>query len=243
MISTDILVLPEAEIDALNVRFASEPAERILRWAWNTFAPDIAASSSFQTQSVPLLHIISRVCPELPIIFIDTGYHFPETLAFRDELRARYHLNVVVIQPTVTKSEIMQKYGEALYRHDPDLCCYINKVSPMQWAISWAQAWVSGVRHDQTADRKEMHIFQIQENGLLRVHPMLNWTEDDINAYRQAHNLPVHPLYHLGYTSVGCAPCTRPVFLGENMRAGRWADSEKRECGLHLNWNEQKGEQ
>jgi len=231
------LVLPEAEIDALNARFEAESAEHILRWAWDTFAPDMVASSSFQTQSVPLLHIISRVCPALPILFIDTGYHFPQTLAFRDELRARYNLNVVAIQPTVTKSETMQQYGEPLYRHDPDLCCYINKVSPMQWATSWVKVWVSGVRRDQTAKRKTMRIFEAQPNGQLRVHPLLTWTADDIIAYRQTHNLPSHPLSQMGYTSIGCAPCTRPVFFGEDSRAGRWSDSKKTECGLHLDWN------
>jgi len=233
---TEKLGLPEDEIDALNARFETEPAERILRWAWDMFAPDIAASSSFQTQSVPLLHIISRVCPALPVLFIDTGYHFPQTLAFRDELRTCYNLNVVVIQPTVTKAETMQQYGEPLYRHDPDLCCYINKVTPMQWAISWAQVWVSGVRRDQTATRKQMRIFEVRGNGILRVHPMLNWTADDIAAYRKAHDLPAHPLHSMGYASIGCAPCTRPVFFGEDSRAGRWADSTKTECGLHLDW-------
>ena len=209
-----------------------------MRWAWESYAPDIVASSSFQTQSVPLLHIISRVCPEMPVIFLDTGYHFPETLAFRDELKARFNLNIVVIQPTVTKSESLQRYGEALYRRDPDLCCYINKVSPMKWAVSWAQAWVSGVRRDQTARRRTLRVFDLQADGPLRIHPMLNWTEDDIRAYREMYDLPVHPLYHLGYVSVGCAPCTRPVFFGEDARAGRWSDSEKTECGLHLEWNE-----
>ena len=235
--TTNKLILSDIEMDALNDRFETESAECILRWAWDTFAPDIVASSSFQTQSVPLLHIISRVCPELPVLFVDTGYHFPQTLAFRDDLRVRYHLNVVVIQPTVTKSETMQQYGEPLYRHDPDLCCYINKVSPMQWAVSWAQAWVSGVRRDQTAQRQAMRIFEARPDGLLRIHPMLNWTADDIEAYRRAHDLPAHPLYAMGYPSVGCAPCTRPVFSGEDLRAGRWAGSEKTECGLHLDWN------
>lgn len=236
---TESLFLPETEIDALNARFEGEAAERILRWAWDTFAPDIVASSSFQTQSVPMLHLISRVCYEMPIIFVDTGYHFPQTLAFRDDLRERYNLNVVVIQPTVTKSETMQQYGEPLYRHDPDLCCYINKVSPMQWGISWAQAWVSGVRRDQTAQRKAMQIFEMRPNGILRVHPLLAWTADDIEAYREAYHLPAHPLHHMGYASIGCAPCTRPVFFGEDARAGRWADSKKTECGLHLDWSKQ----
>jgi phosphoadenosine phosphosulfate reductase len=227
------------DIAILNERFEHASTEEILRWAWKTFAPDVAASSSFQTQSVPLLHIISRVCPEMPVIFIDTGFHFPETLAFRDKLQAEFNLNILTVRPTMTQSELLQQYGEALYRHDPDLCCYINKVSPMQWITSRMQALVAGVRRDQTANRQTMSVLHQPSKGPLRIHPMLNWTKDDVQAYRQVHDLPVHPLYHRGYVSVGCAPCTRPVFLGEDERGGRWADSDKQECGLHLDWDEE----
>ena len=227
------------DISALNERFEHASTEEILVWVWETFAPDIATSSSFQTQSVPLLHIISRVCPEMLVIFIDTGFHFPETLAFRDKLQAQFNLNIRIVRPTITQSELLQQYGEALYRHDPDLCCYINKVSPMQWITSRVKALVSGVRRDQTANRQTMNALHAPTKGPLQIHPMLNWTRADVQAYRQAHDLPVHPLYNRGYVSVGCAPCTRPVFLGEDERAGRWADSDKKECGLHLDWNEE----
>lgn len=227
------------DIAALNAQFEHASTEEILHWAWETFRPDIAVSSSFQTQSVPLLHIISRVCPEMPVIFIDTGFHFPETLAFRDKLQAQFNLNILTVRPTMTQSELLQQYGEALYRHDPDLCCYINKVQPMQWITARMKALVAGVRRDQTANRQTMRVLQQPSKGPLRIHPMLNWTKDDVQAYRHAHNLPVHPLYHRGYVSVGCAPCTRSVFLGEDERAGRWADSDKKECGLHLDWEEE----
>jgi phosphoadenosine phosphosulfate reductase len=212
--------------------------EDILRWAWETFGPKVAVSSSFQTQSVPLLHIVSRVCPEMPVIFIDTGFHFPETLAFRDEIQARYHLNLVVVRPTITKSQLLARYGEGLYRHDPDLCCYLNKVEPMQRAISDLAAWIAGVRHDQTAHRRSLKVIQPLSSGLLKIHPLLNWTRDDLWAYIRAHDLPAHPLYEQGYLSVGCAPCTIPVFLGQDPRAGRWAGTDKKECGLHVDITE-----
>lgn len=225
------------DLKRLNARFERASAEEILTWAWATFAPEIAASSSFQTQSVPLLHLISRVCPAMPIIFVDTGFHFPETLAFRDRLRALYDLNVVVVHPSVSKAELLRTYGEVLYRRDPDLCCHINKVMPMREAMVGRRAWISGVRRDQTDTRQAMRILE-QRDDLLRVHPLLSWTGDDVAAYRAAHDLPAHPLQQEGYRSIGCAPCTRPVFIAEDSRAGRWADSEKRECGLHLDWNE-----
>lgn len=224
----------DLNIALLNECFEQLSAEEILQWAWETFCSNIAISSSFQTQSVPLLHMISRVCPEMPVIFIDTGFHFPETLTFRDELQARYGLNVVAVRPAIEKSELFQKYGEGLYRRDPDLCCHINKVEPMQRAVSGLQTWVSGVRHDQTAHRQRLRVVEPQSSGLLKIHPMLNWTTRDLWDYIDKYDLPSHPLFAKGYPSVGCAPCTRPVVSGEDERAGRWAGSDKIECGLHL---------
>lgn len=235
--------IPDLDLDVLNARLETASTEDILRWAWETFAPEVAATSSFQTQSVPLLHLISRVCPEMPVIFIDTGFHFPETLTFRDQLQARYHLNIQVIRPTVTQSELIDEHGEPLYRRDPDLCCYINKVQPLEWVMARMHGWVSGVRRDQTATRQAMQVLQRKRVDLVEIHPMLNWTKADIAAYRAAHDLPEHPLTRLGYTSIGCAPCTRPVFLGEDERAGRWAGTDKKECGLHLDWNAMAGAQ
>ena len=163
--------LPGLDIPHFNERLGQRPAEEILTWAWETFKPRVVASSSFQTQSVPLLHIISRVCPEMPVIFLDTGFHFLETLAFRDELRARYGLNIVVARPVIGKSQLLGKYGEGLYRRDPDLCCYVNKVEPMQRVLSGMRAWVSGVRRDQTAHRKALRVIEPQPSGLLKIHP------------------------------------------------------------------------
>ncbi len=229
-------LLAALDLDALIASLDTASAEDILRWAWERFAPDVAATSSFQTQSVPLLHLISRVCPEMPVIFIDTGFHFPETLTFRDQLQAQYGLNIQAIRPTVTQSELIDEHGEPLYRRDPDLCCYINKVQPMEWVMARMRGWISGVRRDQTVNRQAMQVLQRKSNGLVEIHPMLNWTKADVVAYRAAHALPEHPLTRMGYKSIGCAPCTRPVVFGEDERAGRWAGTDKKECGLHLDW-------
>ncbi len=209
-------------------------AEEVLRWAWETFGFKVAASSSFQTQSVPLLHLISRVCPEMPVLFIDTGFHFPETLAFRDDLQARYNLNVVVVRPAITKHDLLMRYGEGLYRRDPDLCCYLNKVEPMQRAISDLAAWIAGVRHDQTRHRAKLKVIQPLSSGLLKIHPLLHWSKEDLQAYMDKYALPKHPLHKKGYRSIGCAPCTVPVSPEQDARAGRWAGTDKQECGLHM---------
>jgi phosphoadenosine phosphosulfate reductase len=179
----------------------------------------------------------------MPVIFIDTGFHFLETLAFRDELQARLNLNVIVARPAISKSQLMAQYGEGLYRRDPDLCCYINKVEPMRRALSGFDAWISGVRRDQTAHRKHLSTLAPQRMGLLKIHPMLRWTGDEVWAYIHDHRLPYHPLFPAGYTSIGCAPCTRPVRAGEDERSGRWAGTSKAECGLHTDWtNDMEGQ-
>ncbi len=228
---------PDLDIPLLNERFEHASTEEILAWTWEIFGPTVAASSSFQTQSVPLLHLISRVCPQMLVIFLDTGFHFPETLTFRDELQARFGLNIQVVRPAIEQSQLIAQYGQGLYRRDPDLCCYINKVEPMQRAIADLQGWVSGVRRDQNANRNRLSILNPQPTGLLKIHPMLNWTKQQVWEYIDKHNLPSHPLFSQGYLSIGCAPCTRPIFAGEDERAGRWAGMDKTECGLHVEMN------
>lgn len=232
--------MPDLDLTSLNEQFEQQSPADTLRWSWEVFGPHVAASSSFQTQSLPLLHLISEVCPEMPVIFLDTGFHFPETLTYRDELQARLKLNIVIARPAIEKSQLMARYGEALYRRDPDLCCYLNKVEPMQRAVAGLRAWISGVRHDQTEHRSGLRILEAQPSGQLKIHPMLHWTQKEVWAYNDRYQLPAHPLMARGYLSVGCAPCTRPVYGHEHERAGRWAGQNKTECGLHLNLTPQE---
>jgi len=221
------------DLDHLNQEFETCSPQDILAWSWAHFQPDIAASSSFQTQSVPLLHMIAQVCPAMPVFFLDTGYHFPETLAFRDALQTWFGLDVQNIYSDPESKQHLENQVEPLYLRDPDLCCRIHKVEPMKRAMAGLAAWVTGVRRDQTAQRKSRRVIERREDGLVRIHPMLNWTQRDMWAYVDRYNLPVHPLFSQGYTSIGCAPCTRPVYDNEDERAGRWSGSDKTECGLH----------
>jgi phosphoadenosine phosphosulfate reductase len=203
----------------------------ILLWAWETFKPGIIASSSFQTQSVALLHMISQVCPEMEIIFVDTGYHFPETLTFRDALQCQLGLSVRTIQPA---SEGQQDFKQKspLYRQNPDLCCQINKVEPMKQVLSGKKAWVMGLRREQTELRKHIQIVKYRYHEPVRICPFAEWTQDDLYTYIDLYQLPSHPLLEKDYLSIGCAPCTTPVVHGEDERSGRWAGSAKQECGL-----------
>lgn len=210
-----------------------EGPEAILRWAWDRYGPSVAMSSSFQSQSVPLLHMVSRTVPELPIVFLDTGYHFPETLAFRDRLVEEWGLSLRVARAAMSRPRFVQLHGDDLHRRDPDLCCYINKVEPMRRAVKGLDAWISGVRRDQTATRARARVVERIRDGLVRVHPVLEWTDRDIWTYINRHDLPTHPLLEKGYLSVGCAPCTRPVTDSDDARSGRWSGTGKNECGLH----------
>ena len=222
----------ELDLQQINLDLEKSSPRAILRWAFKQFAGGIVASSSFQTQSVALLHMISQETPDIPILFLDTGYHFPETLAFKDHLTELLSLKVIEVYPKKSR-EAGNNRKKELYRTNPDLCCKINKVRPFDKAIAPYRAVIAGVRRDQTANRAKLAIVELK-GGRYQIHPMANWTERMVWQYLYDHNLPEHPLFKEGYKSVGCAPCTRPVLPGEDARAGRWADSEKTECGLHL---------
>lgn len=222
-----------SDLELLNQRFEDSSLQDILIWAWETFGASMAATSSFQTQSLPLLHIIARTTPKLPVFFLDTGFHFPETLALRDRLMREWGLTVQSLRAEQGQESFRQQYGQ-LYRTDPDRCCYINKVAPLARAKEGLAAWITGIRRDQTEARRHTPIVSRDKNGQVKICPMATWTEQDVWRYINQHNLPVHPLLSQGYMSIGCAPCTRPVHAGEESRSGRWADRAKTECGLHV---------
>jgi len=201
-----------------------------LEWAWKTFAPNIAALSSFQTQSIPLLHLILQVCPEIRVIFIDTGFHFQETISFRDEIVNHLGLNLVVAKSNFCRCITIE---HQLFFNNPNLCCSLNKVDTLNRMVDalGLKALISGIRGDQTTVRQNLG--EVELWGLLRIHPMIDWTDEDLQHYIKEHDLPTHPLTQYGYLSIGCAPCTCPVKPGEEPRSGRWVNRNKVECGIH----------
>ncbi len=221
------------EIEQLSLEFENASPQAILAWAVDAYWPDVALSSSFQTQSLPLLHMAVQVRPDIRIFFLETGMHFWETLIFRESLEMKWHLNVVDLRPDDRWTHFLQQNYRDLPHQDPNLCCYIRKVQPMQRAMDGMRAWISGIRRDQTLERASAKILEWMPDGLLKVNPLLNWTAADIETYSREHDLPAHPLLGKGYPSIGCAPCTKPIKPGESARAGRWAGLGKTECGLH----------
>lgn len=193
----------------------------ILDWV-RTLDKTVVATSSFQTQSLPFLHMLSRSLPQVPVLFLDTGFHFPETIAYKDQLVEQLGLNIQVIEaPKV-----------ALYPQETEACCSVNKVNPLAEALASAQVWLTGIRRDQTAHRKAAQWMSVEPSGLIKVCPMLDWSEQQIQGYIDHYKLPQHPLTSKGYLSIGCAPCTQPSVAGA-ARSGRWARQEKTECGIH----------
>jgi phosphoadenosine phosphosulfate reductase len=204
------------------------PARGVMEWALREFTGRVALSASFGGGGLVLAHMLSEIDRTVPVLFIDTGFLFNETLVFRDEFASRYGLNVVTLAPSEDPGP--------LYRTDPDRCCHIRKVEPMQRALPGYDAWISAIRRNQTETRAQLRVIEEHENvgrTLFKIHPLAAWSRDDVARYLREHDIPEHPLSQRGYTSIGCWPCTRPTKAGEHERAGRWSGSGKTECGLH----------
>jgi phosphoadenosine phosphosulfate reductase len=193
-------------------------------------------TSSFQAECIAVVHMIIRQKPDIPVLFLDTGYHFPETYAYRDEMAERFRLNLVNLLPKITVPEQESRFS-ILYQSAPDRCCGFRKVEPLFAGLEPYSVWFTGLRRDQSPTRwnlKEVDHFQLDSGkALTKVNPLAAWTKPEVWAYLKANRIPPLPLYNLGYTSVGCRPCTQPPTDRDNPRSGRWG-GHKLECGIHI---------
>ena len=190
-------------------------------------------SSSFQSHSLVMLHILSRIDKSIPVYFINTGYHFPETMKFRDQITELFGLNTRDLKSDVPKHMQRDSEGRLLFTSDPDHCCYLNKTQPMDSVLQSHDVWINGVRADQSAVRAAMKVEQPAPYNTIRFHPMLDWNAKMIWEYQKEFKLPTHPLEAKGYVSIGCEPCTRRLDPGMQEREARWYGLKKVECGLH----------
>jgi phosphoadenosine phosphosulfate reductase len=230
-------LLSDEELTALNERFESSDPSEIVAWALDGSGLEpIALASAFQAEGTCVMHMATQVRPDVPILFLETGFHFDETLEFKRTLTERLDLNVVDLTGEYTVESQEAAFGPRLYERDPDRCCQINKVEPMLDALRGLDAWVTAFRRDSSPTRANAPIVDRYElepgNWIVKVNPVATWTRRDTWAYLKEHALPHNPLYDLGYASIGCAPCTRLQFPGEPERAGRWAGLSKWECGI-----------
>ncbi|MEW2166228.1 phosphoadenylyl-sulfate reductase [Streptomyces sp. NPDC007084] len=207
----------------------------ILRWATGTFGARFCVTSSMEDAVVA--HLASRAFTgegRVDVVFLDTGYHFPETIGTRDAVEAVMDVNVITLTPRRTVAEQDAEFGPRLHDRDPDLCCAMRKVQPLEEGLTGYDAWATGLRRDESPTRANTPVVGWDEKRRkVKIAPIARWTQDDVDAYVAEHGVLTNPLLTDGYASVGCAPCTRRVLAGEDARAGRWAGRSKTECGLH----------
>ena len=219
-----------ARIAGRELEDASAP--EIVRWAAGAFGERIAVTSSMADAVVA--HLVSTVQPGVDVLFLNTGYHFAETLGTRDAVAATYDVNVRDLGPALSIAQQDVAFGKDLWARDPDRCCALRKVAPLTNALRDYDAWITGIRRDETAARADTPVVSWDAGrGKVKICPIARWTAADVDAYVAAHDILLNPLLLDGYDSIGCRPCTRRVEVGEDSRAGRWAGSSKTECGLH----------
>lgn len=209
-----------------------ELAREVLRWAHETFGDRLTTASSMGDEV--LVHLLGTTLRDADVFFLDTGYHFAETLGTRDAYDAMLPVRIRTILPRLTVAEQDAEHGPRLHDRDPNLCCAMRKVEPLDRALSDKDAWVTGMRREDAPTRTDIELVGWDEKrGMVKLNPIAGWTQDDVDRYVEEHGVFLNPLRQSGYASIGCAPCTRPVAEGEDPRAGRWSGSDKVECGLH----------
>jgi phosphoadenosine phosphosulfate reductase len=222
--SLSLLQLPDVE---------AMTAEESLLWAYERFGDRLCLTCSWQKQSSVLVHMVSELGIDIPVIELDTGLFFAETYATREKLVERYGLEL--IRPEViTIAEQHKQEGPNLWERNPDRCCHVRKVEPLERVLKGFDAWISGIRREQSLTRKDAQRMEWSDRyEVLKVQPLVDWDAKRVDAYIHVNEIPYNPLHDAGYPSIGCIPCTRPVSRDEDERAGRWADSDKIECGIH----------
>ncbi|MFN8111170.1 MAG: phosphoadenylyl-sulfate reductase [Thermoleophilia bacterium] len=230
--------MPDAPMTADEVarhadRFEDLSAQEVLRWAADRFGGRIVLTCSWQFQSSVLVHMVHELGLDVRIVELDTGLLFPETYATRDALVERYGITVERITPARTVDEQARDEGSELWTRDPDRCCALRKVAPLLTALDGMDAWITGIRREQSPTRAGARKVELDAaRGVVKIQPLVDWSAEDVMGYLFANDVPYNTLHDQGYASIGCIPCTRAVLPGEDARAGRWAGTGKVECGL-----------
>jgi phosphoadenosine phosphosulfate reductase len=208
----------------------------IVRWAAETYGARLMTTTAFGYSGMALLHMMQGVAPEIPVYFVNTGFHFKQTLEFRDYCIRELGYNIIDLAPAQPREEFLAEHGADIMKMQPDFCCARNKVAPLRQLLAQRRydGWIAALRRDQAKTREGISILQPQPDGMIKIHPLAEWTKQDVWKYIREHDVPTHPLHDDGYMSIGCEPCTRAVASGEDERAGRWDGKDKIECGLHV---------
>ena len=225
------------ELRRAALRLEEAEPEEILGWAMKTYADGLTLSLSFGgAEGMVLLDMLWRQGVKVRIFTLDTGFLFARTVKFREQVMERYEMPLEVVHPEFTVAEQARQFGDRLYKNNPDLCCYMRKVEPQRRALADYDAWVTGIRRGQTEQRANTPVVGWEEHfRVAKIAPLASWSTEQVRDYIERHEVPLNPLLQQGYKSIGCEPCTRRVAYGKPGRAGRWADTDKTECGLHTN--------
>jgi phosphoadenosine phosphosulfate reductase len=208
-------------------------AEEVLGWAVKQF-PRITFACSFGAEDVVVVNMLQSIRPETGIFYLDTDFHFKETYETRDRLEQRHGIRFAQIRPDLTPEEQAWQYGDKLWQRDPNLCCRIRKIEPLRKWLKNYDAWITGIRREQSPTRREARKIEYDHKfSLVKINPLADWTSADVWKYIREHNVIYNPLHDQNYPSIGCSHCTLPVKEGEDPRAGRWSGFDKLECGLH----------
>ena len=227
-------MIAPTELKSLNERFNTLPTEEILRWAGERFGARAAIGTSFQGAGLVMMHLAKRNNLPFPVFTLDTGLLFKETLELKTRLEDFYGFKIESLEPDLTVEEQADINGPELWKRDPDLCCQMRKVEPLSRALKGRQAWVSGLRRDESDTRAQTPVVAYDEKrAMVKVNPLAAWSHDDVQRFIDEEGVFENPLKSEGYASIGCGPCTRAIAPGEDERAGRWAGRSKTECGLH----------
>jgi phosphoadenosine phosphosulfate reductase len=210
-------------------------AEQVLQWAFETFGNSVAISSAFGAEGMVVIDLASKIRADFRLFTLDTEFLFPETYNLMDQIEQRYGIAIERVYPLLSPEEQERTYGTSLWKHDPDQCCNLRKIEPLRRKLNELQAWITSIRRDQTASRARAGKVEWDEKfGLVKINPVADWNSQQVWQYIREHNTPYNPLHDRNYPSIGCTHCTRAVHPGEDPRAGRWSESSKTECGLHI---------
>ncbi len=227
--------MEQHDLSALADSFESLAPQDILAWAIPEYSPHIVMSTAFGPGGIVLMHLVKQMGYDIPVFYIDTGLLFPEVHQLRSVLEQTLGIRFERIEPALSLEEQAEQFGEKLWERDADTCCWLRKVLPLQRYLRDKKAWISAIRADQTKNRAKGRVIEWDERfQVVKINPLLKWSEGQIWEYIKRHGLPYNPLHDRGYPSLGCIPCTSPIENGEDMRAGRWRGKTKVECGIHV---------
>lgn len=223
------------QLPALSQAMEDKTPQEVLRWAWDTYGDKLTMATAFGAEGCAIIAMLSEITHDAYLFNLDTGYQFPETLETRQRLMDKYGIPIHLVSSTQSVSEMEAEHGGPIYGSNPDLCCHIRKVVPLENALTGYDAWISAIRRDQAPTRAHAPIIGLDRKfRLVKINPLANWTKRDVWEYILKNDVPYNPMHDRGYPSIGCRPCTQAVGAGEDDRAGRWAGTAKKECGLHL---------